>query len=189
MSKMKKRIPVFLLAIAMMVAMALPTFAAGVTTSVLPDMILILWSHAGKGNLTVSTFGTAGSNDPVLVWSEIIGPNQSNVASQEWVEKTYNGKVVIQPISNMKLSLNVYRSGVWPCTVFSLKDNSYEDYALDINRTSGNICTIKLAYRDGYALTATDTAATKFSSGSGYTTRWKSYTGSDSQSWHYTSPN
>ncbi len=42
MSKMKKRIPVFLLAIAMMVAMALPTFAAGVTTSVLPDMILIL---------------------------------------------------------------------------------------------------------------------------------------------------
>lgn len=39
MAKMKKRIPMFLLALAMMAAMALPTFAASATISVCKDSV------------------------------------------------------------------------------------------------------------------------------------------------------
>ena len=116
--------------------------------------------------------------------------NQSTVISQMWIDQNNAKGVIVKPASNQSLSLNVYRSGNWPCTVYSISDNSYEDYILNSPSYGNNLCQFRLTYRNNYALTASNTSAPqKFSRGSGYIATWTSSTGANSQKWYYTTPN
>ena len=189
MTTMKKRIPMFLLALAMMVAMAVPAFAA--TARAVPSNTLTLFPSANNhGVLTVATYGNAGNNDPVYAWSEMTDGNQSTVVSQMWIVQNNAKGLIVKPASNQSLSLNVYRSGNWPCTVYSISDNSYEDYILNSPSYGNNLCQFRLTYRNNYALTASNTSAPqKFSRGSGYIATWTSSSGANSQKWYYTTPN
>ena len=132
----------------------------------------------------------AGNNDPVYAWSEMTDGNQSTVVSQMWIVQNNAKGLIVKPASNQSLSLNVYRSGNWPCTVYSISDNSYEDYILNSPSYGNNLCQFRLTYRNNYALTASNTSAPqKFSRGSGYIATWTSSSGANSQKWYYTTPN
>lgn len=189
MSTMKKRIPMFLLALAMMIAMALPTFAA-VARAVPTNTSTLFISANSQGVLTAATYGNAGNNDPVYAWSEMTDANESTVVSQIWVVQNHAKGLIVKPSSNQSLSLNVYRSGSWPCTVYSISDNSYEDYILNSPSYGSNLCQLRLTYRNNYALTASSAPAPKkFSKGAGYIATWTSSSGANNQKWYYTTPN
>ena len=191
MKALNKKILTACLALAMAVAMAVPAFASGISSRQLPSWTLLLPSRDGRGVLTVATFGSAGSNDPVYSWTEMTDAYESTEGSQQWNCTFYGGYTVIKPATNASLSLNVYRGiSSWTCTVYSLADNSYEDYALNIETLSGNICRFKLLYRNNYTLTNSYNQMGKFNTGIGYATVWQPANDkATNQEWYYTTPN
>ena len=191
MKKLTKSIGAVCLTLAMVFALAVPAFASGISARQLPSWTLLLPSRDGRGVLTVATFGSAGNNDPVYSWTEMTDANESTVPSQHWHATSYAGYTVIKPSTNESLSLNAYRgNSPWTCTVYSLADNSYEDYALSIETPSGNICRIKLPYQNNYTLTNSYREVQKFSTGTGYAVVWQAANDkATNQEWYYTTPN
>ena len=78
MSTMKKRIPMFLLALAMMVAMAVPAFADGISTRASTDSFVTYCAYGGTNEM--STVGPSSMQDGAEVKLQQL-PLQSRINS------------------------------------------------------------------------------------------------------------
>ena len=117
MSTMKKRIPMFLLALAMMVAMALPTFAAS------PPYSARVWIYNCENsmpNLNAACESQPTDHTNVTMWSN------TNSDTQRWdlraIDTTKN-LCYIRNYANTQYALNIYRVNN-NCDLFPFANNS-----------------------------------------------------------------
>ena len=126
MSIMKKRIPMFLLALAIMVAMALPTFAAesrdyvGITAGYYK---FNLTSTNLYLNINNQNAGTASSKDDVIVYKPVSTDDQVWYASPQG-----DGRWYLRHALNPALALNINHSNN-NCNLYSPNNN----YSYDSN--------------------------------------------------------
>ena len=141
MSTIKKRIPMFLLALAMMVAMALPTFAAeprallDVPTNTKVHITSCAYSSAYLN--VENTAPIVKSGDTVGVWS-----NTGDDSQRWYIEAIDAGNRLYRVgcYNHTDLTLNIYSpsDANAACTVYPWRDNDSSDYTIKIVDESGN---------------------------------------------------
>lgn len=179
---MKKKLFALITCVIMVAAITAPVLAEEASPEITTRSMPPIGQSIKIGNgytvdlwLTVASFASAGNNDPVYVWSN------RGMATQNWklARFPYNASYyMICPADQPSLALNVYRAGSYPCTVLTWASNDQSDYKIQLQDWAPSDPNTAISYiymvdRARY-LTATDTAASKFSDGYGYTTAWQS---------------
>ena len=168
MSTMKKRLPMFLLALAMMVAMALPTFAAS------PPYSARVWIYNCENsmpNLNAACESQPTDHTNVTMWSN------TNSDTQRWdlraIDTTKN-LCYIRNYANTQYALNIYRVNN-NCDLFPFANNSADDCTIKCVDEGSSRFGIVLP---AYALCLTPTGFTN-----GSNVNWQSSTGETKQLW------
>lgn len=168
MSTMKKRISMFLLALAMMVAMALPTFAAS------PPYSARVWIYNCENsmpNLNAACESQPTDHTNVTMWSN------TNSDTQRWdlraIDTTKN-LCYIRNYANTQYALNIYRVNN-NCDLFPFANNSADDCTIKCVDEGSSRFGIVLP---AYALCLTPTGFTN-----GSNVNWQSSTGETKQLW------
>lgn len=141
MSTIKKRIPMFLLALAMMVAMALPTFAAEPRALLdVPTKTKVHITSRAYSSAYLNVENTAPivkSGDTVGVWS-----NTGDDSQRWYIEAIDAGNRLYRVgcYNHTDLTLNIYSpsDANAACTVYPWRDNDSSDYTIEIVDESGN---------------------------------------------------
>lgn len=169
---MKKKLLMAALSIAMAFAAAVPAFASeGVVSRAAPPICknVIIRNSADLSQIvTVASSATPGENDEVWTWTD-----RGMVLTQRWNFVANNrgpGHYYLCPSQDSSIALNVYRSGSYPCTMFTAGGANALDTDLTVGRL-GNQYTIFNIANSRY-LNMTNTQKYKFSDGYGFGLNW-----------------
>ena len=177
MSTMKKRIPMFLLALAMMVAMAVPAFADGISTRASTDSFVTYCAYGGTNEM--STVGPSSMQDGAEVK---LATASTSITHKFIAVKADDGSLRIfsrigYSAGNKSTSytLNAYRVGSnWPCTMLKGSRDNRADSEIDFKTVDSVSFRIFLSKRNRYL----------FQNGINTTLTWQPYTENNSCRWY-----
>lgn len=177
MSTMKKRIPMFLLALAMMVAMAVPAFADGIATRASTGSFVTYCAYGGTNEM--STVGPSAMQDGAEVK---LATASTSITHKFIAVKADDGSLRIfsrigYSAGNKSTSytLNAYRVGSnWPCTMLKGSRDNRADSEIDFKTVDSVSFRIFLSQRNRYL----------FQNGINTTLTWQPYTENNSCRWY-----
>ena len=152
MSTMKKRIPMFLLALAMMVAMALPTFADNGNISTFASTNVWRFYRAYSTNFVAGVKGAISDGAPVILAEKADNYNQHFMAkyARDGSLRIFCRSGYQSAKPEQSYTLNVYRSGNYPCTMLRGTNDNRLDSEIDFNTINASNFRIKLVKRNLY---------------------------------------
>jgi hypothetical protein len=152
MSTMKKRIPMFLLALAMMVAMALPTFADNGNISTFASTNVWRFYRAYNTIYVAGVDGAISDGASVILTDKVGNYNQHFMAkyARDGSLRIFCRSGYQSAYPEQSYTLNVYRSGNYPCTMLRGTNDNRLDSEIDFNTINASNFRIKLVHRNLY---------------------------------------